>query len=268
MQITCSDITNFIENLAPKQMAEEWDNVGLIIGSLRKEVKRIMLCLDATSAVISEAVSRNIDMLISHHPLMFKSIKNIDFDEWPGRNIGILIKNDISVYCAHTNLDSAETGINHFLAGLFGLNRITSLKPGSGNEDFHTGACGFMKEKIGLSDFINIVKKSLNIPFVRVIGGIDGNIKKAAVFCGSYNGDLSAMIDENIDIMVTGDLKYHTALDIIENGLCVIDAGHYNTEKIYLQYLAELIQNEFERPEFEGLSVICNTVEADPFIVR
>lgn len=264
MSVNCMEIVRFMETLAPKELAEKWDNVGLLLGSFNKEIKRVMVCLDATTKVVSDAASGNVDMLISHHPLIFKSINRINTDEVMGRIIETLIKKDICLYSSHTNLDFAQEGVNHYLAETLGLAEIRSPDAAvneSGNND--AGIYGLIEKRLNLDAFISMLKKNLKIKKIRQVGTIEGDIKKVAVFCGSFNGNYSALVANNIDVIVTGELKYHTAVELIENGLCAIDAGHFNTERLFVGKLAQLLENEFKT-----LDIICNEVENDPFIIR
>ena len=252
--ITCGDVNDFIEQLAPRELAEEWDNIGLLIGSRERSIKRIMVCLDISSGTLTAAISKKADLIVTHHPVIFKSIKRICDDDAKGKQLITAISNGISVISAHTNLDYAENGVNDQLAVVLGLSDIATLGKGPGRT-------GVLNQNIGLEAFIAHVKDKLDIPFVRVVGRPVSDIYKVGVFSGSFDDDLEALMDSGADAVVTGDLKYHTALDAREAGLCLIDAGHFNTEKIVLPYLADRIAERF--PEIE---VIQYKQEQDPFI--
>ncbi len=252
--ITCGDVNNFIEQLAPPEMAEEWDNTGLLLGSSDHSVERILVCLDITSATLAEAVSKKADLIVTHHPVIFKSIKRICNDDIKGRQLFTAISNGISVISAHTNLDYVENGVNAQLAAVLELNAIVTLGKGPGRT-------GMLNRNMSLECFIAHVKDKLDVPFVRVVGRPVSDVCSVAVFSGSFDDDLEAMLGSGADAVVTGDLKYHTALDAREAGLCLIDAGHFNTEKIILPYLAAKLAERF--PEIE---VIQYKQEKDPFI--
>ena len=366
MSIKCRDIIEFIENIAPVRLAEEWDNVGLAVGSYDAQVKRVMLCLDVTSEVVEEAARKDVDLLISHHPLIFKAIKNIRVEDSKGSVIHSLIKAGISVYCAHTSLDAADAGINSRLAALLGLSEVGILRKtkaeklykivvfvpedsidtvrnaicgaGAGwignysNCSFYTkgtgtfkpleGAnpyigsagklervteyrlesvvpeavlgrvldamlkshpyeevaydiyplelarkeygmnrIGMLEKPVGLDEFVSLVKDRLKLANVRIIGNSARKIQRVAVAGGSFDGNLDVLEREDVDVLVTGDVKYHDAIDIKERGLCVIDAGHFGTERVILPVLESMLKENF--PDIE---VTCNTVETDPFI--
>lgn len=249
----CSEIIRFMEKTAPAELAEEWDNVGLLVGTRECFVKKIMVCLDITTASVNEAVLKKADMIITHHPVIFKGLKRLTKDDSKGRQLCELVRNNISVYSAHTNLDFAESGVNDRLAESLGLRGLEILGKGPGKT-------GFLPDVKNFNDFIKMVKDALNVPFTRVTGMTGKAVHKVAVFSGSFDDDLEALINSEADVLVTGDLKYHTALDAVEAGLCIVDAGHFNTEKIVLPFLAASLASNFP-----GVEVFCFDQEEDPF---
>ncbi len=269
MSFKSKDIVRFIEEYAPLHLAEDWDNVGLMIGDLDSDIERVLLCLDVTETVVDEAISTNANMIISHHPLIFSGIKSINTEGGKGKIIKKLIKNDISVYSAHTNMDFTEEGVNYSLAKQLKLSEITNLREyktavPAGKLDiegieYGLGKVGHLEKEKTLEEFISHVKKQLNISVLRVIGSAKHAVSKVGVFCGSFDGDYSGIIKEKTDILVTGDIKHHTALDINELGLCVIDAGHYATERIILPVLSEKLKQRFI-----DLEVTISADESDP----
>lgn len=250
----CKDIVSFLEKAAPVELAEEWDNIGLLVGRPTNIVKKILVCLDVTHAALDEAVKAGADLIVTHHPVIFKGIKKLNEDEKTAGLLYSLIRNNISVYSAHTNLDFADQGVNTCLADALGLKRTEVLGRGPGK-------AGILEEKCSLEEFIARVKTSLDVPFVRVTGRADSGIRKAAVFSGSFDDDLEAVAASGADILVTGDLRYHTALDAREMGMCIVDAGHFNTEKIVLPHLAGALQSSFS-----DVTVSCFRDEKDPLI--
>ncbi|MGI6778640.1 MAG: Nif3-like dinuclear metal center hexameric protein [Acetivibrionales bacterium] len=365
MSIVCGEIIDFFEGFAPLRLAEEWDNVGLIIGNRNEEVNRLMLCLDVTSDVVDEAVSKKINMIVSHHPFLFKGLKRISGDSAKTRIIYKLIKNDINVYCAHTNLDVAKGGINDCLAGILELTDVTSLNKyrgekfyklvvfvpedstdivrnaisdaGAGHigkysdctfsvkgigtfrplegtnpyigskgnlekvveyrietivpcgilekviinmvkahpyeevaydvyplemedERYGLGNIGLLKESKSFDEFTKIVKQKLEIDTIRVIGSPPKKVRKVAVFCGSFDGNWASIMNNKADVLITGDIKYHTAMEALEMGLCILDAGHFATERIIIPRLDSMLKERFPT-----LEVIRNSAEKSPF---
>lgn len=262
--VLCKDMIDFMEKIAPTRNMEDWDNTGLMIGNREKVINKILLCLDVTSDVIDDAIEKDIDMIISHHPFIFKKIDRIVCNDLKGNLIYKLIKHDICVYSAHTNLDVVNDGVNIKLAQKLCLKDIVSLKTKdylSNNECyFGLGAVGNLKEPMSFDKFISYVKKMLDTPYLRVVGESESMIEKVAVYCGSFDDDIQAVLHHKADILITGDLKYHTAIDALGLDMCIIDAGHYNTEKSIIPHLADVISKAFREIE-----VYCNNVEHDPF---
>jgi len=247
------DIIACLEEAAPSSLAEEWDNVGLLVGDKNAEVKRILLCMDITTGSVREAVSKKADLIISHHPVLFKSVKRIVAGEGKGSLIHEIIKNNINVFAAHTNLDYAENGVNTRLAEVIGLKDCVVLGNGPGR-------VGVIDRAMSLDEFARKVKSILVAPAVRVIGEPEKEVRRIAVFSGSFDNNINDVLASGADVLVTGDVKYHTALDAAEEGLCIIDAGHFYTEKIVLKPVAESLRLKFSDVEvflFEG--------EKDPF---
>lgn len=252
--IKCGDVLEYIEQLAPPELAEEWDNTGLLLGSRNREVSKIMICLDVTLDALEAAIDQKADLIVSHHPVIFKGIKRINEDTVKGRQLYRAISSGICVISAHTNLDHAENGVNAKLAEALGLEDTEVLGKGPGRT-------GFLKERMSFDDFTAHVKEKLDVPFVRTVGNAVSGVSKVAVFCGSFDDDLEALMRSGADAVVTGDLKYHTALDAREAGLCLIDAGHFGTERVILPHLEAVLAKRFP-----GTEVIRFSQEKDPFI--
>lgn len=252
--IKCRDVLEYIEQLAPSELAEEWDNAGLLLGSRNRPVSKIMVCLDVTSAALEAAVDQKVDLIVTHHPMIFKGLKRINEDNIKGKQLYTAISNGICVISAHTNLDHADNGVNAKLAEALRLMNTVLLGKGPGR-------LGSLKERMGFDHFIAYVKERLDVPFVRTVGNAVSGVSRVAVFSGSFDDDLDVLMGSGADAVVTGDLKYHTALDAREAGLCLVDAGHYGTERVILPYLAEVLANRFP-----GTDVIRFGQEKDPFI--
>ncbi len=252
--VRCRDVLNFMEKIAPSDLAEEWDNIGLIAGSINGKVERMLVCLDVTDAALRKASSIKADLIVTHHPMIFKGLKSVSEDNVKGRQIYSTIRSGINIISAHTNLDYAEAGVNTQLASVLGLYDTALIGKGPGR-------VGSLKERMSFDAFVAHVKKCLKVPCVRAAGKADAGVMKAAVFSGSFDDDLDAVLLTGAEVLVTGDLKYHTALDARESNMCIIDAGHFNTERIVLPYLAAALSERF--PETE---VIHFKQEKDPFI--
>lgn len=252
--ITCGDVLDFLQELAPSELAEEWDNIGLMTGSRDKKVGRILVCLDITSDALHHAAEIRADLVVAHHPLIFRGIRRITDDDVTGSRICTAIRSGISVISAHTNLDHSDSGVNVQLAKALGVGELEVLGRGPGR-------VGMLKERTDLGTFISRVKAALGTTHVRVAGTAAAGVRKVAVFSGSFDDDLEAVKRSCPDVVVTGELKHHTALDVREEGLCFIAAGHFSTERIVVPYLASVLAGRF--PSVEVMSF---DREQDPFI--
>ncbi len=258
------EVLNYINELAPFKYAEGWDNVGLMLGSRKSEVKKILVCMDATLKTIQEAIDSGVDLIVSHHPFLFSKLKSVDFDSMTGQRILSLIKNDINVISAHTNLDVAVGGVNDTFAEAVGLTECDKLKtyiPEGFEVDLGLGKVGKLPNELSFDQFLSHIKKHLDIQNLRVIGAKPATVKKVATFCGSFDGDLESVKRHNVDLLLSGDIKYHTALDAREMGLCVLDVGHFASERIIVTKLKRLLENRFDKVE-----IVCSSLEEDPFI--
>jgi dinuclear metal center YbgI/SA1388 family protein len=258
------EILNYINEFAPFKYAEVWDNVGLMIGSRKSEVKKIMLCMDVTAKTVEEAINKGANLIVSHHPFLFSKLKSVDFDTMTGQQISRLIKNDINVISAHTNLDVAVGGVNDTFAeavGLIECNNLKSYIPEGFDVDMGMGKVGMLPNELLFNEFISCIKQNLNIKNLRVIGTQPITVKKVATFCGSFDGDLGSVKRHDVDVLITGDIKYHTALDARETGLCIVDVGHFASEHLIVNKLKKIFQKRFN-----NIEIICSSLEEDPFI--
>jgi len=342
------DIAKLMEELAPTELAENWDNVGLLLGDYESLTKKIMVCLDVTRELVDEAVSNKVDLIIAHHPLIFEPLKNIRKNDYQGELIHLLIKNNISVYCAHTNLDKAEYGTDYALATRLGLTEISTLHAEEGEQklckiavfipegherevfeamavagaghigkyshcSFSTlgigtflpiegtnpfvgqigsiesiketrlemavpnskldnvvnamikahpyeevaydvyhlknrtnkhglGRIGILPDKVRLSDFIKHICNHLNIERLDAFGDLDKEISRVAVCAGSGADMAISAKNSGADLFLTGEIKYHKALELKSIGMPVVAAGHYATEATVMYWLTERLQ--------------------------
>lgn len=355
--VKCQTVAGILDELAPRKLAESWDNVGLLVGDGSQKVKRIMVCLDAPEWVVEEAAERGADMIVAHHPLIFSGIKRVSGDTAAGRKLLRLIKNNIAFYCLHTNYDIAAGGLNDIFAKELGfedsmvleetyrekLLKLVVYAP-AGHEDkvieamcsagagfigryssctFRTMGIGTFEPQEGAKPFIGtpgklesteeyrietivperllnrVVKEMLKVhpyeevaydiyetrnegqvlglgriaeletettlamyadsvktllgaDYVRYAGDPNRTIKKVALLNGSGSKYINAARFAGADVLVTGDMQYHGILDALEMGLCIIDAGHYATEKIMTKYVAEYLRGRFEELKLEA----------------
>ncbi len=256
------EIHNYIKILADETLAENWDNVGLILGDENQDVNKILICLDVTNDVVDEAILKNVNLIISHHPLIFKGLKKINYSDFKGKIIQKLIKNDISVISAHTNIDSAELGLNNYLAKLLNFQNIEVLFKNNYNEFSGLGRIGTLEKEYTIDEFITYIKNKLDINFVKLIKGNTNFIKKVAILGGSGGNYFYNIPD--VDVYLTGDVTYHIAQDAIEMKKNIIDIGHF-AEKCVKYLIKEYLEQLEMASNFE---IILSSVERDPFEIR
>lgn len=249
--VKVKDVIEKMEVLAPSFLKEDFDNVGLMVGDKEAEIKKILLALDCTKLVIEEAKEINADLIITHHPLIFRKPSKIVKDDLQGWKIIELIKNDIVLYSSHTNLDSAKDGINEEIVKILGFNEGILIEGShiKGFEDSGLGRVVDLKEEMKVVDIIEQVKNKLSIANVRAVIGAP-TAKKIAIINGSGQDFFNKALEMGADCIITGDTTYHFASDYKEMGITIIDAGHFSTEWIVFLKVMENIKKEFGNIEF------------------
>ncbi len=240
----CYEIIKKLEALSPISYAEDWDNIGLLAGRRDKEVNIIYVALDATDDVIDEAVRLGADLLLTHHPLIFKKLSRVNTDDFIGRRIYNLIQNDISYYAMHTNFD--VMGMADAAADALSLKNREVLNVTYADDTSREGCgrVGKLAEQMSIGECAELVKKSFNVPNVRIFGKLDNIVEKAAVMPGSGGSYIKDAIKAGADVMITGDIDHHEGIDAVAQGLNIIDAGHYGIEKLFVPYMKEFLERE------------------------
>lgn len=238
------EVIKYFESKYPTDLAYEWDNVGLQVGTLNSKVERVLVTLDVTKEVVKEAIKNKVNLIISHHPLMFKPMQNIVYDSPRGWIIKHLVQHNIAVYSAHTNFDQAEGGMNDILSREIGIKEPRLL-----DEQDNIGRFGNVKE-IKLLDLVEQLKKTFQLSTVKVIGKTDKTVETVGISGGSGSHHMYAAKKRNCDVYITGDITYHTALDAIQLGITLIDVGHH-IEVIFVREVAADIKRQF--PDLEVL---------------
>lgn len=362
-------VIQYMEQLAPKHVAVEGDKIGLQLGSLSKEITGILVALDVNEEVVDEAISLGVNLIVAHHAIIFRPLPSIQVDTPIGKVYEKLIKNDIAVYIAHTNLDITEGGMNDWMAEALGFEPSASLedihtdnlyklvvfvpkdhhqrvldamldagagaignyshcsfnmegygtfKPGAGTDPYigsqgklekveeirietivpasirnqviqamlkkhpyeevaydlypmdlkgrtlGLGRVGKLAEPVTLKEFVERVKVKLDVPAVRVVGDMNRSIKKAAVLGGSGGRYWKHALFQGADVLVTGDVDYHTAQDAFMAGITIVDPGH-NAEKIMKVKVAEWLTNKLTEHKYET-KVHASQINTEPFV--
>ncbi len=239
------DIAEKIERLAPTSLAEPWDNVGLMVGDEEQEINKILICLDVTSENIRIAAEQKCDLIISHHPLLFSPLKSVTEQTIQGSIVRTLIKNNISVYSAHTNLDKADGGMNDALAEKLGLDEVRSFFPDEYEDRDNIGRIGVLENPVELTDFVSFVKSILGCRTIRSLGIPTEEIQTVALCTGAGGDGILTAYRAGADVYVTSDIKHHEAQLAFELGLNLIDAGHFETENIICEFMKEYLEMHF-----------------------
>ncbi|MDL2232790.1 Nif3-like dinuclear metal center hexameric protein [Ruminococcaceae bacterium OttesenSCG-928-L11] len=230
--ITVEAYMKAMQTIAPFELAEPWDNPGLLIGGGDREVCGVVVALDATSAVIDEAVEQGANLIVTHHPVIFSPLKSIGADSIPWK----LVQAGISVISAHTNLDIAEGGVNDALAEQLGLTNVRPMNESG------LGRVGELPAPMESAAFAALVKERLQAPAVRY-HAIGDKVKTVAL-CGGSGGDyLADAIQSGAQAYLTGECKHHIWLEAAEAGILLAEAGHYHTEAVIVEPLAKRLRD-------------------------
>jgi dinuclear metal center YbgI/SA1388 family protein len=256
---TVGEIAHVLEQLAPLALAEDWDNVGLLVGDVGWPAERIMTCLTVTPETVAEAIERKAQLIVSHHPLPFRPIKSITSATTPGKLLLQLIRESIALYSPHTAFDSASAGINQHLAIGLGLQEIRPLTPSASDPEVGVGRCGLVGEPLTLDELAERTKNFLNADAVRVVGHPDQSVNRVAIACGSGGSLLDCAIAAECDGLVTGEMTFHHCLEAEARGIQVVLAGHFASERFALLSLADYLTDQLS-----GVEVWPSRNERDP----
>jgi len=258
---TLGDVAAVLEQFAPVALAEDWDNVGLLVGDPAWPARRVITCLTLTPTSVAEAVKAEADLIVAHHPLPFQPLKTITPATIAGKLLLDLISAKIGVYSPHTAFDSAAAGINQHLAIGLGLQQIEPLVPAQGTleADIGAGRVGMVGSESSLSELVERVKNFLGISRLRVVGGDDQTISRVAIACGSGGSFLPIALEKKCDCFVTGEMNFHTCLEAEACGVALILPGHFASERFALLSLADYLQEQIS-----GIEVWASRDECDP----
>lgn len=306
------NLRQIIEDFAPRRFAMEGDKVGLQVGTLEKPVARVLTTLDVTPDVVAEAMAKNIDLIVSHHAVVFRPLKDMRTDHPKGQLISQLIKNDIAVYVPHTAMDITNGGINDHLAQMFELSDVKFLKETGRDEaslrldlvegqvqfeceasrklraatissdeqraegpwqvklESHAlprgiGRVGRLKAPTTLGDFAQTVMKTLDIGFLRRIGPAAQKVEKVALLCGDGNRFVQNAHRLGADVLITGDVYYHTALEARALGIGLLDPGHNATERVVRGLWKRILEAGLAARKIDGVDIQASEVNTEPF---
>ncbi len=258
--IRTADVNHFISQLAPLELAEDWDNVGLLVGDSAATVQRVMTCLTITPESAREAIDAKADLIVTHHPLPFRPLKRLTTDDPTGKILLQLIRANIAVISPHTAFDSASTGINQMLAERFSLENIKPLVVADDMAP-HIGAgrTGSLARQTKFAALLEQAKSIFALPNIRYAGDLEQDIKCIAMACGSGGSFLNKAASAGCNALITGEATFHTCLEAKALDIGLVLLGHYTSERFALEVLADRLQKQFSE-----MAVWCSRNESDP----
>lgn len=238
------DIAKVIENYAPKALQEDYDNAGLQVGDLNMEVSAMLLCLDVTEEILQEAIDRSCNMIISHHPLIFRGLKNVTGSDATQRIVIKAIRNNVAIYAAHTNLDAAKEGVSFEIGHILKMTDMKPLDPNPADEATGIGVIGNLSPTPKL-EFLRRLKEKFNVRALRYSTHSPMLVIKRPAVCGGSGAFLiRKAIEEGADAIVTGDVKYHDFASFGDD-ILIADIGHYESEMCSRKIFSRIIRDSF-----------------------
>lgn len=254
------EVLSALERFAPLPLQEGWDNAGLQIGLTEAEVSGALLCLDVNEAIVDEAIEKGCNLIVSHHPLLFKGLKTISDGDYVQRTVMKAILNRIAIVSMHTNMDNAKGGVNYKIAEHLGLHDVEFFAEKSGNIEAGSGVVGLLPEPMSATAFIQLVKERFGVKCAQCNELLLRPINKVAICGGSGDFLLGDAIVQGADAFITGEMHYHVYFGQEQKiQICVI--GHYESE----QFTSEIFKSIIE-DECPGFPVVIAETSTNPII--
>ncbi len=246
MDLLCREIVGRLQEAYPVSMAEDWDNVGLLVGRLEAPVEKVYVALDLTEETLEEALSWGADLILTHHPMIFGALKRINDQDFIGRKVLELVENRIAYYAMHTNFDVLSMAdINEGLLELSDTQVLLETGADQKGQTIGIGRIGTLPREMELEECARFVKEKFGLPGVKVYGNLEQTVERAAVSGGSGKSMITSALSGGAQVLITGDIDHHTGLDAVDQGLCIIDAGHYGTEYFFISYMKDWMERTF-----------------------
>ena len=257
--MTISTITDYLETIAPSNLQESYDNAGLLVGDPTTEVTGVLTSLDCTEEIIAEAKARGCNLVVAHHPIVFRGLKRFNGSNYVERTIIKAIKEDVAIYAIHTNLDNVRhRGVNERIAQRLGLENLRLLAPKNDEGTVGSGMVGELPQPLGEAEWLGHLKGAMELKVIKHTAPLGQPVRTVAV-CGGAGGFLlGAAKGAGAQVFVTSDYKYHEFFDA-DGQLIICDIGHYESERFTTQLLAELLIEKF--PTF---AVLCTERTTNP----
>jgi dinuclear metal center YbgI/SA1388 family protein len=251
MKTKLADLIRFLEEIAPPQLQEVYDNSGLLWGDPDWYISGVIVCLDSTESIVDEAIANNCNVIVAHHPIIFEGIKKLNTTNYIHRTLVKAIKNNIAIYAIHTNLDNVlYQGVNGKIAAKLELESISCLSPSLSAEKqgemIGAGVIGILKKEMQEKAFLQLVKDRMNVSIIRHTQLLNKPIQKVAICGGSGSFLLETAINQKADCFITADVKYHQFFDANKQ-ILYMDIGHYESEQFTIELLYEQISKNFSK---------------------
>lgn len=254
-------VADFLENIAPLELQEDYDNSGLITGSFSWDITGVLCALDCTPDVVAEAMEEGCNLIVCHHPIIFQGLKKLSGDSYIVRAVVMAIRHDIAIYAIHTNLDNVlRHGVNERIAQRLNLKNIRILDGKEDDDHVGAGIIGEYEQPLDLITFLGVVRDRFELEVIRYVPVSSvQNVQTVAACGGSGSFLLGKAIASGADAFITSDFKYHQFFDA-EDRIMILDIGHYESEKYTIQLLHELISNNFRNFAAQMTKVNTNPV--------
>jgi len=240
-----NDIRSALEAIAPPHLQESYDNSGLIVGDPGNEVSGVLFCLDSTEAMVDEAIARGCNLIIAHHPIVFRGLRRFNGTTYVERTVMMAIRHNIAIYAIHTNLDNVyRKGVNSRIAEKIGLLETRILAPRPDDFEIGAGLLGNLPKPMAETEFLQHLKKVLKTDCIRHTALRGKPVRKVAICGGSGSFLLSEALRAKADAFVSADFKYHEFFDA-EGKLVIADVGHFESEQFTIELLHDIVQEKF-----------------------
>lgn len=253
------DIAEAIETVAPPSFQEGWDNTGLLVGRLEDDCNGVMLCVDVTPSIVKEAIAAGCDMIVSHHPLIFKGLKRLNGDTRVERAVIEAVRNGVAIYCCHTSIDNVPgVGVSHAMARRLGLVDVRTLSLREPGGSAGLGVVGNLEPGVSAADFVDRVKRAFGSPVARCSSAPTADVARVALCGGSGSEFLPDAVAAGADAYVTSDTRYHDFCDYGDK-IFIVDIGHFESEECTKEIFYQIIKEKF--PNF---AVCYSVIETNP----
>ena len=255
------DLIEQLQKVTPEDFAQDWDNVGLLVGDRKQDIQKVFIALDADEAAIQQAKRVGAQLLLTHHPLIFSPLKKVNCDHFIGVRVVELLRSQISCYAMHTNFDVAKMG--ELAAACLRLNVEAPLADifTRDGKDYGIGVVGSLKETETIGGLCAVVKEAFGLDTVKLFRAEAERISRVAICPGSGKSTIADAIAAGAQVLITGDIDHHSGIDAVAQGLSVIDAGHYGIEHIFIGYMEQYLKEHLQ-----GVEIFAQQ-RRDPFVV-